>query len=318
MSLAICLVAYGLAVAVFGPDLLARATRNGSAPRMGIGIWMVAAGSMVAAWVAAATLAAAELILAGGDLSRVLVACAAALHAAAGGQHGLPVQAGLSALAAAVVVALVVLMVRVGHALARSRRHTRRHADAARLVGRSDDDLGAVVLDVPARLVYAVAGRPSTIVVSQAVVDSLEAGQLNAVLAHERAHLLGRHHLLVAIARGLAMAMPRVRLFTVANAEIARLVELCADDVAARGHGRRVLVDALLRLTAAPVPSGALAAAGSGVVDRIERLMSPADRGRVRNARLGLTLGMITLVSGPVLAVVLAVSRSAVCDLTLI
>jgi Zn-dependent protease with chaperone function len=316
MSLAMCLFGYGLTVAVFAPDLLRRATHRGSAPRMGIAIWVVAVGSVVATWVAAAVLSSAELVVARGDLGRVLGACVAALRAAVGGQHGLWVQAGMTALAAVVAAALVVLAVRVGRALGQLRRHTHRHADAARLVGRSDADLGAVVVDVPASLVYAVAGRPPTIVVSRGVVESLDDGQLHAVLAHERAHLRGRHHLLTAIARGLAAAMPRVRLFAVASAEIARLVELCADDAAARGHGRRVLVDALLRLTASPAPSGALAATGHNVVDRIERLMSPPDRGRVRRARLGLTLGMIGLAAGPALAALLALTRY-MCDVAL-
>jgi Zn-dependent protease with chaperone function len=316
MSLAMCLFGYGLAVSVFAPDLLRRVTCTDSAPRMGIGIWTVAAGSVVATWVAAAVLASAELFLARGDLSRVLVACVVALRAAVGGEHGPWVQAGLSALGAAVAAALVVLAVRVGRALARSRRHTHRHAEVARLVGRRDDDLGAVVIDFPAPLVYTVAGRPPAIVVSRAVVDSLDGEQMSAVLAHERAHLHGRHHVLTAIARGLAAAMPHVRLFAVASTEIARLVELCADDAAARGHNRRVLVDALLRLTAPPMPSGGLAATGHDVVDRIERLLSPPDPGRVRTARLGLALGMIGFVSVPLLTVVLELTQY-VCDTTL-
>ncbi len=151
-------------------------------------------------------------------------------------------------LAAAVAGGLLVLLARVGRALGRSRRYTHRHADVARLVGDVDQALGAVIVDAPDPVVYAVAGRPATIVVSRAALDVLDGPQLRAVLTHERAHLAGRHHLLLAVTQALATAMPRIRLFTTGSTELGRLVEMCADDAAVRGHGNRVVVGALLAL----------------------------------------------------------------------
>jgi Zn-dependent protease with chaperone function len=58
------------------------------------------------------------------------------------------------------------------------------------------------------------------------------------VLAHERAHLVGRHHLLIAPTRGLATVLPRIDLFALGAIEMGRLVEMRADNAAARAHGR--------------------------------------------------------------------------------
>lgn len=315
-----CLLGYGFAVAVLGPDVLARVAPGGYAPRFGITIWVATIASVLAAWTAAAALVTTEIVLARGDLGRVLVECVGVLRAAATGEHGRAVQAGLATLGAVVVAALAAWVVRAGRTLARFRRHTHRHADTARLVGRRSHDRDVVILDVPQRLVYAVAGRPPVIVVSSAALNALDGEQLAAVLAHERAHLAGRHHVLVAFTRGLATAMPRVRLFVTGADQAAWLVELCADDAATRRHGRGRLVDALLALTAAaPLPTGALpndalAATGSGVIDRIERLVTPPDPGRVRAARLRLSLGMVALLSGPATLAFLALAQPGLCD----
>lgn len=316
MSLAVCLLGYSLAVAVLAPDALLRLTRSGRAPRWGVTVWLLALGSVPAAWLAAAGLIGVELVLAGGDLGEVLAGCVTALHGAAIGAQGVAVQAGLLLLAGLVGAGLVVLTARLGRTLGAARRRTHRHADTARLVGRMDDALGAVVVDVPGRLAYAVAGRPSTIVVSRATVHALDDAQLQAVLAHERAHLAGRHHLLLAGARALAATMPRIRLFTAGSGELSRLVEMCADDTATRGHSSGALVGALLTLTGGPVapPRGALTAAGTAVADRAERLMFPAAPGQLRTARLHLGLAMTALLSGPALGAVLLLVQSGLCD----
>lgn len=313
MSLAVCLVGYGLAVAVLAPDALLRATRNGAAPRLGIVAWVLAIGTVPAAWLGAAGLAGTEL--ARGDIEKVLTGCVAALRAAATGVHGAPVLLGLLVLAVLVLAGLVALVVRLGRALRQARWHTHRHADVARLVGQRNEALGAVVVDVPDRLAYAVAGRPHTIVLSRATVDALDDAQLRAVLAHERAHLTGRHHLLLAAARALAISMPRIRLFTDGHRELSRLVEMCADDAAARGHGRRALVGALLALAGGPArPGGALAAAGTAVADRAERLLFPPTPQQLRATRLRLGLAAAGLLAGPTLGVVLALAQSGLCD----
>jgi Zn-dependent protease with chaperone function len=307
MSLAVCLLAYSLAVAALAPDALLRATRSGAAPRTSIAAWVLAIGTVPAAWLTAAALAGTELVLTGGDLEKVLAGCVAALRAAAIGEHGTSVQVGLLVLAVLVSISLALLVVRLGQALHRARRNTHRHAHVARLIGQVDDALGAVVVDAPDRLAYAVAGRPPTIVLSRATLDALDDTQLQAVLAHERAHLAGRHHLLLAAARALAITMPRIPLFTTGNSELSRLVEMCADDAAARDHGNRALVGALLALAGGPaLPGGALAAAGTAAADRAERLMFPPTPEHLRATRLRLTVAVTGLLAGPVLVLALS------------
>lgn len=69
-------------------------------------------------------------------------------------------------------------------------------------------------------------------------IGALDESQLRAVLAHERAHLRGRHHLLVTLAGALSAAFPRVPAFRVAGEQVARLAELSADDAASASAHR--------------------------------------------------------------------------------
>jgi hypothetical protein len=161
----------------------------------------------------------------------------------------------------------------------------------------------AVVLDSPQRVAYCVPGRPAAIVLSTGALAVLDPSQLTAVLAHERAHLAGRHHLLIMAARGLAATFPAVPLFTRGPAEVARLAEMCADDVAVRGSGRYTLVAALLAMgTGTAVPAAALAASTCAVEARVERLLEPARRGR--RASYSLALAAVTLLLTLVLALI--------------
>jgi len=90
----------------------------------------------------------------------------------------------------------------------------------------------------------------------------LNPGQLRVVLDHERAHLAGRHHLLLAVTRSLAAVAPVVPLFARGTSEVARLAEMRADDVARRAggeQGRWVCYGlALAALTLATVAASAL------------------------------------------------------------
>ena len=116
------------------------------------------------------------------------------------------------------------------------------------------------------------------------------------MLAHERAHLAGRHHLLIALTRGLAAAFPGVPLFTQGPAEVARLAEMCADDTAARRSSRPTLVTALLAMgTGAAVPAAALAAATCAVAARVQRLLEPAPPARHTRNRLALITVILLL-----------------------
>ena len=325
MSIAACLLLYSFAVAVFAPRLLPRWTRAGAAPRLGVTAWLVAIGSVLASWAAAAVFLVLELVGDWNHPGRIISSCFAVLQVVATGGAGVVLQLGLFALTALALTAAGVLAARLGRSLVRARSRTHDYARMARVVGRrmpGTEAIGdAVVFDAPERLAYCVAGRPNTIVVTSGAVDALDDRHLDAVLAHERAHLTGRHHLLLAATRGLATVLPRVDLFTTGAAEVARLLEMCADDVAVRGHGSRTVLGALLTLSE-PVspprslPPGAMGATGVGVVARAERLAEPAGVAERMRARLLLTAAVTLLAVGPVLAGLLAVAGIAFCDPT--
>jgi hypothetical protein len=127
---------------------------------------------------------------------------------------------------------------RYGRSLRRASVRTRAHAEAARITGqRIGAGNPAFVLDATQPAVYCVPGRPATIVLTTGALAVLGPDQLTAVLAHERAHLAGRHHLLLAVTRSLAAVAPAVPLFARGTSAVARLAEMRADDVAARRAG---------------------------------------------------------------------------------
>jgi Zn-dependent protease with chaperone function len=317
MSLAICLLAYSMAVAVLAPAPLMSMTRNGAAPRLGVAVWLLAIVSVLAAWLGAAVLSVVQLVDSWDHLGRVLTGCMSGLRVVALGGYGSALQVGLLSLAALSLAALGLLAARVGLALRRTRLRTRAHALTARIAA-GDAPLGpggALVIDSAEPAVYCLAGRPRTVVITKAALTALDDVQLAAVLAHEQAHLRGRHHHLLALTRALGGILSGPRLFVVGAAEIARLLEMCADDAAARRHGRDTVADALLALVlpgggASRAPSVALSAAGVGVAARVERLLFPPDPTR---ARIALTLTLAAGLLSPLIVTGLTVLVPMLC-----
>lgn len=137
----------------------------------------------------------------------------------------------------------------------------------------------ALVVDHPAAVAYCLPGRTPHIVVSAGARQLLTAEELDAVLAHERAHARERHHLVVAPFQALRRLLPASTLLTRVCSTIELLVEMCADDRAARSRGREPLASALERFSAngngGGTPAGALAVADTPVLARIRRLRNP-------------------------------------------
>jgi Zn-dependent protease with chaperone function len=156
-------------------------------------------------------------------------------------------------------------------------RQALRHAHTAQLAGVPQPALGAVLLEHPQPAAYCVAGRQPTAVLTTGALRALSPDQLQAVLAHERAHLAGHHHRLLALARIGRQILPFLPLMNDADAQVARLIELHADDAATRTSDPVPLAAALVILaTAAACPAPALAAAATDTVQRIHRLLQPA------------------------------------------
>jgi Zn-dependent protease with chaperone function len=114
------------------------------------------------------------------------------------------------------------------------------------------------------------------VIVTTGALQTLDPGQPAAVLAHERAHLAYRRHRLPAIARTGSQALPFIPLTRNTATQVARLIEMHADDTATGTRDGQVPATALVALAAAASPAPGLAAA-TDAVQRIQRLLRPAE-----------------------------------------
>jgi Zn-dependent protease with chaperone function len=210
-------------------------------------------------------------------------------------QHGSPPRveetAGLlgAALLAAITIRVLVVSVR-----GIRRRASRRLENLAvlRLAARADAGPSDILwLPHERPLAFSIAGRPGVVVATDGLNRHLHHDAVTAVFAHERAHLAGRHHHLIAIADALHTALPFVPLFRLVPKVIRELVELAADAVAVRKCGPAAVHTALLGVAQHTPPGTALAIAQDAVDLRISRLRHGGRRpGRVtRTVACGLT-----------------------------
>jgi Zn-dependent protease with chaperone function len=315
MSVTICLLLYGAVVCVVAPRLLPYLTRGGSAPIAAVAVWLIVVASVLASWIAAAAALAVHAARTWNQPDPMAVsACLAEVRSAAWGHSGSAMQFGLVAATLVLTAFVVVLTSRAGRFLIGALARSRRHAQSARIVGRRVPGVDGLVVDAPEKMAYCLGGRRGTIVITSAAVAALERPHLDAVMAHERAHLAGRHHLLQTAIRALAASLPRIRLFTVAQDEVGRLLEMCADDSAARRHGTAPLLAAILTLANPhPIPSAALGATSVGVCARVARLTDPdtALRRLGVGVLLAATAGVV--VAAPVLLTWAAASGFTAC-----
>lgn len=273
MIVAGALGAWAVLLALFVPPALRGRHFAERSPRLGIFAWQAASVSVLVALVLAGMALAAPSSPFSTNLAVILSACLMAL------ERGYATPGGTGVALAGVVLSVAVAARSLGClaiGLARSARERARHAEVLGLVARASEHRGAVVLDHATPAAYCLAGRHRRVVVTSGALAALDEAQLDAVLAHERAHLAGRHHLVVGAATALRRAFPRVPLFVRAETEIARLVELAADDVAAVRHGRLAVASAMVAVASGDAPSMAMAAGGGAALERVHRLLGPA------------------------------------------
>lgn len=295
MSAALALLTYAMVLAGVAPRMMMRGWVD-RAPRAAIAIWQAIAGSVVMAIVLGAMALTFPTMRVSANLAMLLQECALALrdhYASPGGA----VAAGTGAVLALAVIARLTWC--IGLALMRAAAQRRRIRNTLAVLGRTGPSGQVVVVDSDTPAAYCVPGTRRRIVVTTAALDALDDAQLHAVLAHERAHLRGRHDLVIAGAAALAQAFGRVRLFRLAHDEVVRLVELLADDVAVRGSDRLTVAEALLTLGSAG-PAGALSAGGSATGARVRRLIAGhRPLGRARTAACSASVA--ALLAAPVL-----------------
>lgn len=306
MTPALGLLAYAGLILVGVAPLLARARWPERAPRLGIAAWLAMAGSSVAAVVLGSLALLVPTARISADLAPLLAACVMAVQA----RYAHP---GGAALAAAGIVVAVAVTGRAAWCVARTLTVAwlarRRQRSGLAMAGRPDTRLGAVVVDHPEPAAWCLPGHGRPVVLTSGAVRLLDGAQLAAIMAHERAHQRGHHHLLVCVAGSLAAAFPRVRAFGVAHEQVARLAEMVADDAAVSAVPRLTVAGALLAVaSAAPAVAGALGAGGSATGARVRRLIAaPAPLGRAAMTAgtvsvTALMLVPFALLAGPALA----------------
>ena len=293
MTVAAVLLVYAACAGTAGARLLGRARWPARAPLLAIITYLAAAWSVVAALGLAGLTLAVHATALGGELSQLIGACVLRLRDAYATPGG-ATAAGLGLTLAAAVAARAALTA-VTH-LRAVRRQAVQHAQTARLVGRPDPDLGATLVDHEQPAAYCVAGPHPTVILTTAALQTLDSDQVDAVLAHERAHLASHHHRLLAIARIGRQVLPFVPLMRDADTQITRLVEMHADDAATADRGARALATALALLATAAGPAPGLAAAATDAVQRIQRLLRPAEPlSRLRRRLLGVGAAALAL-----------------------
>lgn len=300
MSTTVALFAYASVVMTCAPRMLAGSWQQRS-PRLALTLWHAAALSALLA-----------LVLAGLSCIAKPGLVAAGLKALTGRDDA----AGMVSVGLGLVVP-VLLTTRLAVALAnliRSQRADRtRHLNVLTLLGRPGPDADTTVIPAAIPAAYCVPGT-GRIVLTDSALALLSRSELRAVLAHERAHLAGRHHLVVTWSTGLAQAFPGIPLFRAVRRATADLVELLADDRAVRRESGHTLAGAIATLgLGRDGPAGlasSLAAAGGAVVARVQRLLDPP-RPLPALIRVGGAGAAVSLVALPALPIALHVVAAA-------
>lgn len=264
------LLAFVLVVPVAGA--LARASWTSHEPRAALVLWQ--ALGLASGLAAVGAMLAVALAPAGDSVPYAVVGWARAV--AAGAWDG--------GLGPAHLVLLVLALVLLGRLLGvlvlsswRMARHRQRHRQVVDLVGMPcERDRRATVLDHPGVAAYCLPGMRSRVVLTAGTVDLLEDDELDAVLAHERAHVAERHDLVVLPFAAWYAALPWLPGIRMSVPAVQRLVEMVADDRACVGRDRFVVAAALARVgsvRADAAPEGALAVTDTAVLDRVRRLL---------------------------------------------
>jgi Zn-dependent protease with chaperone function len=269
---ALVLVGYALLVGTVGAAALRRARWPERAPRLGVTAWQTLSGTVMLALVLAGASALMPDAAIGVTLVELIHSCVRALRA-----HDTSIADGLvHGTGAAVTVVLATRAVAlVGMEMWAASRSRREHLAGLLLAARRDPKLDALVVDHPSAVAYCLPGGTGTVVVTSAALAALDDGELSAVMAHERAHLRGRHHLVLSVARAMAQAVPVLPVFAWARTEQASLLEMIADDAAVRRSSRGTVARALVHLAEGPVPVPALGAGDVAAVSRVNRLLAP-------------------------------------------
>ncbi len=232
---ALLLGALGLALSLLAPGVLARAHWPDRTPVAAVLLWQSITLSAVLSALGVVLAAPEELTRAAGS--------------------GKPVVT--SALICALAIAAVIILRLLGSLIGvtrRSRARRERHRLVIDLLDQAERRRelgidGLRVLDAALPLAYCVPGRDARVVLSDGVLQVLDRAQIDAVVAHEQAHLRHRHEVVLESFTAFHQAVPRVLRSQAPLAAVRLLLEMVADDAARRRVGAEPLQTALRRLT---------------------------------------------------------------------
>ena len=281
---ALLLGALGLTLSLVLPDILAGARWPDRAPAAAVVLWQ------------AVTLAAVLCAL-----GVVLAAPEEATRAAGSGRLIATVAlVGALAVAAVIVIRLLVSLAGVSR---RSRARRAKHRTLVDLLDRAEQHRelevdGLRVLDGALPLAYCVPGRSPRVVLSGGALRVLDRDQIDAVLAHEQAHLRHRHDVVMESLTAFYQAVPRpLRSRTPLDA-VHLLLEMVADDAARKRCGAEPLRAALARLS----EETPLSSEGDRQ-RRLDRLASPRHSPAVLTALAGVSATAILVLPTVILVV---------------
>lgn len=230
MITVLALVVLAVVVTLLAPFLFTRGTWWLRHPQIALRSWMtaliVAAGSLLLSVGMAAVMVASNAHLHG------LGAPAAGLFA----WCGLGVAGGVAALLAANVEPI---------SAAKRRTDVAVTLLVARSTARTEHIGGHEVAYLNTADPIACSTADGRVLISTGVENAMPPACVRAVIEHERAHVLGRHDIIGRVAALNAAAFPRLRTAREFRRAVALLIELVADDAAARVCGPATVCNAL-------------------------------------------------------------------------
>lgn len=185
---------------------------------------------------------------------------------------------GLVALACVISGLVLARLLVAGHRVGRNLRIVRkRHRELVDVLA-AHDDPHLRVLEHATPTAYCLPGMSRRVVLSQGTIDRLPQEELDAVLAHEKAHLAARHDLILEFFTVVHEAVPPFVRSETALREVHLLIEVLADRAAVRDVGTMPTARAIVGMAGgghSPAGSMAMGSTPSAAKLRIG-LLQPA------------------------------------------
>lgn len=210
--------------------------------------------------------------------SNPFAAVSSAASYLAGGALPTDIAAGNVILLCTGVVLGAHLLLTLGTTVLATERDRRRHRLLLDVLSTPSTESGTRLIDNDAPMAYCLpAGLHSVTVLSAGLVRALSADELRAVVAHERAHLAQRHHIVLTLFTAWNRALPWFPIASRARLAVGVLVEMLADDHARRSIpaptlARAIGVVASLSETQPHGVHSAVPSVDSAALPRIRRL----------------------------------------------